>query len=313
MAFNVTGLSAYTKPNEQTLITKAYFEAKTAARMQILTGVKSTIQVPSLSNTMFYQDGASCGFSASGDTTIAARVLTVGRIKINQEWCVKDLETKYTQLLLSPGSNYESLPGKIDEAFVNTIVGAMGETNEKGIWQGDTGSGDPNLNKYDGLVKIINAASGTVQANATPYVTGVVTAITASNIIAVMQGVYNAIPVQILDKSDLKVSIGTDLFRMYQMALINANLFHFIPTEDALGQMKIHGTNVTVVSTPGLIGTNAIYAMQDANMFLGVDLENEEESFKFWYSEDFDLVRFKSEFKYGVQVSQPTEIVKFTI
>lgn len=313
MAFNVTGLSAYTKPNEQTLITKAYFEAKTAARMQILTGVKSTIQVPSLSNTMFYQDGASCGFSASGETTIAARVLTVGRIKINQEWCVKDLETKYTQLLLSPGSNYESLPGKIDEAFVNTIVGSMGETNEKGIWQGDTGSGDPNLNKYDGLVKIINAASGTVQANATPYVTGVVTAITASNIIAVMQGVYNAIPVQILDKSDLKVSIGTDLFRMYQMALINANLFHFIPTEDALGQMKIHGTNVTVVSTPGLIGTNAIYAMQDANMFLGVDLENEEESFKFWYSEDFDLVRFKSEFKYGVQVSQPTEIVKFTI
>lgn len=97
------------------------------------------------------------------------------------------------------------------------------------------------------------------------------------------------------------------------MALINANLFHFIPTENALGEMKIHGTNVTIISTPGLIGTNAIYALRDSNMFLGVDLENEEESFTFWYSQDFDVVRFKSEFKYGVQVSQLTEIVKFTI
>jgi hypothetical protein len=48
-------------------------------------------------------------------------------------------------------------------------------------------------------------------------------------------------------------------------------------------------------------------------MFLGVDLENEEEEFKFWYSEDFDLVRFKYRFKMGVQVSQVQEIVKFTL
>ena len=314
MAFNVTGLTAYTKTNEQTLITKSFFEPKTASRMQILTGVKSSIQVPALADTLFYQDGSACGFTASGDTTISARVLTVGRIKVNKEWCVKDLETKYTQLLLSPGSNYDALPGKIDQAFVETIIGTMGEANEKAIWQGNTASPDTNLNKYDGLVKIINAASGTVQANASAF-TGIatVTAITAANIVAVMQGIYNAIPVEILDKADLKVSIGTDLFRMYQMALINANLFHFIPTENGLGEMKIHGTNVTVISTPGLIGTNAIYALRDSNMFLGVDLENEEESFKFWYSEDFDVVRFKSEFKYGVQVSQLTEIVKFTI
>jgi spore coat polysaccharide biosynthesis protein SpsF (cytidylyltransferase family) len=90
-------------------------------------------------------------------------------------------------------------------------------------------------------------------------------------------------------------------------------LFNFIATDNALGEMKIHGTNVTVVSTPGLNNINAIYALRDANMFLGVDLENEEEEFKFWYSEDFDLVRFKYRFKMGVQVSQTQEIVKFTL
>ena len=312
-AFNVTGLSAYTKTNENMLLTRSFFEPKTASRMQILTGVKSTIQVPSLSDTLIWQNGDACGFSASGDTTISARVLTVGRIKVNKEWCVNDLETKYTQLLLSPGSNYDALPGGIDAAFVETILGTTKENVESAIWQGDTTSWNSQLKQFDGLVKIINAASGTVQANATPYIATAVTAITAANVISVMQAVYAAIPIEILDKTDLKVSVGTHIFRLYQLALTNANLFNFIATDNALGEMKIHGTNVTVVSTPGLNNINAIYALRDANMFLGVDLENEQEAFKFWYSEDFDLVRFKYRTKLGVQVSQVAEIVKFTI
>jgi hypothetical protein len=312
MAFNVTGLTAYVTPNENTLITRSFFEPKTASRMQILTGVKSSILVPSLSNTMFYQNGAACGFTASGDTTISARTLTTGSIKVNQEWCINDLEAKYTQLLLSPGSNYSALPGGIDEAFVNTIMGTLHEQTEKAIWQGDTASGNVLLNKYDGLVKIINAASGVVNANSTLNGFVVVTGVTSANIVSVMQQIYNSIPIEILDKADTKVSIGTDLFRAYQMALINANLFHFIPTENALGEMKLHGTNITLVSTPGLVGVNAIYALRDSNMFLGVDLENDQEEFKFWYSEDFDVVRFKARFRYGVQVSQTQEIVKFT-
>jgi hypothetical protein len=280
--------------------------------MQILTGVKSSILVPSLSNTMFYQNGAACGFTASGDTTISARTLTTGSIKVNQEWCINDLEAKYTQLLLSPGSNYSALPGGIDEAFVNTIMGTLHEQTEKAIWQGDLSSGNVLLNKYDGLVKIINAASGVVNANSTLNGFVVVTGVTSANIVSVMQQIYSSIPIEVLDKPDMKVSIGTDLFRAYQMALINANLFHFIPTENALGEMKLHGTNITLVSTPGLVGVNAIYALRDSNMFLGVDLENDQEEFKFWYSEDFDVVRFKARFRYGVQVSQTQEIVKFT-
>ena len=313
MAFVVSTLAAYTNPNENVLITKAMFEAKTASRMTPLTGVKSTIEVPTLSDTLFFQDGSTCGFSASGNTSISGRTLTVGKIKVNKEWCIKDLESKYTQLLLSPGSNYSALPGGIDQAFVNTVVGTNAEQLEVAIWTGDTASGNPNINKFDGLVKIINAASGTVQANATAYVSAVATALTAANIISIMQGVYQAIPIALLNKSDLKVNVGTHIFRLYQIALTNANLFNYTSVESALGEMKIHGTDVTVVSCPGLNGVNAIYALQDANMFLGVDLQNEEETFKFWYSEDFDLVRFKMDYKYGVQVSQVAEIVKFTI
>lgn len=313
MAFVVSTLANYTNPNENVLITKAMFEAKTASRMTPLTGVKSSIEVPTLSDALFWQDGSTCGFSASGNTSISGRTLTIGKIKVNKEWCIKDLEAKYTQLLLAPGSNYSALPGGIDQAFVNTVTGTNAEQIEVAIWQGDTASGNPNLNKFDGLVKIINAASGTVNANTTAFVSAVATAITEANIISIMQGVYKAIPIALLDKTDLRVNVGTHIFRLYQIALTNANLFNYTAVDNALGEMFIHGTNVKIVSCPGLNNVNAIYALQDANMFAGVDLSGEDESFKFWYSEDFDLVRFKMEYKYGVQVSQVAEIVKFTI
>lgn len=313
MAFNVSSLSNYTKTNEKMLIIASFFEPKTATYMQKLTGVKSSIQVPALSDTLVWQNGGTCGLvNASGDTTISARVLTAGRIKAEKSWCIADLETKYTQLLLSPGSQYESLPGGIDEAFMNAVLGEQKERVELALWQGDTTKWQDYLNKFDGLVKIINAASGPVQANAAAYITPV-TSITVSNVISVLQAVYSAIPVEILDKSDLRIFIGTDVSRLYQTALINANLFNFIPSADSLGEYFLHGTNVKVVPVAGLNGTSAIYALRSSNMFLGCDLEGEDEEMNVWYSQDYDTVYMRMKFKLGVQVSQTAEIVKFTI
>jgi hypothetical protein len=310
--FQVGSLSNYTKTNEQMLIIKSYFEPKTASVMQKLTGVKSSIQVPSLSNDLYWQAGGTCGLiNASGDTTISARVLTVGKVKAEQAFCVATLEAKYTQLLLAPGSQYESLPGGIDEAFMNTVIGDVKDKIELAIWQGDTAKWQDYLNKFDGLVKIIGAASGPVQANAAAYITPV-TAVTAANVIDVMQAIYAAIPVDIINKPDLKIFIGEDISRLYITALTNANLFHFMPTDNSLGEYKLHGTNVGVIPVPGLNGQKAAYALRTSNMFLGVDLEGEDEEVKAWYSEDYDQVMIRLKFKMGVQISQTSEIVKFT-
>lgn len=310
--FQVGSLSNYTKTNEQMLIIKSYFEPKTASVMQKLTGVKSSIQVPQLDNSLFWQAGGTCGLiNASGDTTISARVLTVGKVKAEQAFCVATLESKYTQLLLAPGSQYESLPGGIDEAFMNTVIGDVQEKIEYAIWQGDTAKWQDYLNKFDGLVKIINAASGPVQANAAAYITPV-TAVNASNVISVLQAVYSAIDVEVVNKPDFKIFIGEDISRLYLTALTNANLFHFMPSADSLGEYFLHGTNIKVMPVPGLNGQKFIAGLRTSNMFLGVDLQGEDEEVKAWYSEDYDQVMIRLKFKMGVQVSQTQEIVKFT-
>jgi len=313
MAFNVTGLTNYTKPNEKTLLVKAFVEPKTASLLSKMTGVKSAEQVPNLTDVAFWQAGGSCGLiNASGDTTISARTLTVGRVKIEKQWCIADLEAKYTQLLLSPGSNYTDLPGGIDQAVVESILGGIGEQAEQAIWQGDTTVWQDYLNKFDGLIKIIAAASGVIQANATPFISAPVTAITTSNVISVFQAVALAIPTALLNKGDLKVFCGIDVARLYQVALTNANLFHYQSIDSATGEYTLHGTNIKIVPVFGLNGTNKIYAGQLSNIFLGVDMENEEEELKFWYSEDYDSVNMRIKFKMGVQIGKPTEIVRFT-
>ena len=312
MAFSVGTLDNYVKTNEQMLIVKSFFTPKTATYMQKLTGVKSSIQVPSLADDFYWAAGGTCGsIQASGDTTISSRILTVAPIKIEKSWCIATLEAKYTQLMLSPGSNYESLPGGIDEAFMNFLMGAQGEKVEVALWQSVSGGGSSDYtSKFNGLIQVIGAASGTINANASAFITPV-TAITAANVISVLQAIYAAIPVAILDKEDTRIFIGTDVSRLYQQALINANQFNYIPSTDSLGEYYLHGTNVKIAPVPGLNGTAKAYALRASNMFMGVDLENEEEELKTWYSLDFDSVYMRMKFKLGTQISQPTEIVKF--
>ena len=320
MAFSIGTLAPYTKTNEQMLIIKSFFEPKTATYMQKLTGVKYKIQIPSLDDTLVWQNGTTCGLTnASGDTTLASRTLEVGRIKAEKSWCIKDLETIYAQLLLSPGSNYEALPGKIDQAFMEHIMANQGEKVEQAIWQGISGSTNwqDHLNKFDGLIKIIGDATGPVQANAAAYIgTPVTTSITSANVISVMQAVYNAIPVALLDKPDLRIFCGVDTARLYQQAMINATnagIFHYVAPENALGEFFLMGTNVKVVPVAGLNSQNKVYAIRTSNMFLGVDLENEEEELKVWYSQDYDTVYMRMKFKLGTQIGITTDVVKFTI
>jgi hypothetical protein len=312
MAFNVTGLTNWTKANETTLITKSLFKAKTATLMTKLTGVKSSMQIPTLAKNVVFQAGGTCGFNASGDTSITSRNVTIGKISVQEEWCVKDLETKYTQLLLTNGSYYESLPGGIEAAIVEQTTGQIAESIETAIWQGDTASVNVNLNKFDGLQKIIGAAAGVVNANVSTYITPV-TAITSTNILSIVDAIYTAIPVAILDKEDLHLFMGNDVYRLYQLALKNANLFHYVGNSDTDVAFTHPGTMLKIMPVNGLNGTSDLYVLRTSNMFLGVDLEGDEDRFKMWYSEDFDVVRFRSEFKYGVQIALPAEVVRFTV
>jgi hypothetical protein len=314
MAFNVSALADYTEQNEALLVTSSVLGAKTASLIKsagnVMVGVKSSETINIMDTDAIFQAGGSCGFNASGSTSFTQRTVTVGKIKVNEALCPKDLEAKYLQKALPTGSMYDAIP--FEQEFTDKKAKRIAAQLETALWQGDTSSVNVNLNKFDGLVKLIGAASGVVDANTSTFISGApLSSITAANVVSIFDGVYRAIPATIVSEDDVTIFCGMDVFRTYTVALKNANMFHYTVDVKADNEFILPGTTIKVVAVQGLNGTNKIYAARLSNMFLGTDLLNEEEKFEIFYAKEADQVRFVSEFKMGVNFAFPDEIVKF--
>ena len=381
MAFSVGTLANYTDEQRFPLIRKAVLSAKTASLLTLQAGVKSSAAINILeSDAVFQADG--CGFNASGTTALTQRVITVGAIKVQESLCPKTLEAKYIQTQLAPGSMYDSIP--FEQLYSEEKAAQIAKALEVALWQGDLASGNANLNKFDGLLKVIDGSysaanvnaqkivgtvattsgSATVTGTSTLFLSQVaagdklvigantytvsvvtnntsitltgnaaasvslvvakvvkaasdffaapVTSITVSNVVSIVDAIYKSIPVDVLDKEDLFIACGTDTFRLFTVALKTANLYHY--GVDAINfELFIPGTNIKLVALNGLNGTSRLIAGRKSNMFMGVDLMNEEEKFEIFYAKEADEVRFMCAFKAGVQVAFPSQVANFEL
>lgn len=317
MAYNVSALTDYVIQQQDPLMAKTVLGAKSLKFLNVVQGIKSSESLNTFDNSFTFQDGTSCGFNAAGTVSFAQRNLTVKEITVQEELCPKDLNKKYTQYTLKPG-NSQDLP--FEQVFTDNLTAQLASKIETAVWQGDVSASTADTNKFDGLVKIISGTSGS-------YVTGntySITAITQSNVISAITGVYMAIPFTILDKDDLTIFVGMDVYRLYVQALLNATgngNFHIDPTMNADYTMFIPATNTKLVGVPGLNSpiqtTNgsvvgaSIIAARTSNLYVGTDNSDEESKIEIWFSQDNRTVRLNVDWKMGTQVKFPTEIVYF--
>ena len=319
MAFNVSALADYTEQNEALLVTSSVLGAKTASLIKsagnVMVGVKSSETINIMDTDAVFQSGGSCGFNASGSTSFTQRTVTVGKIKVNEALCPKDLESKYLQKALPTGSMYDSIP--FEQEFSEKKAKRIASQLEIALWQGNTASANVNLNKFDGIMKLADADASVINANVSAFISGAPissgTGITAANVVSIFDGVYRAIPATIVSEDDVTIFCGMDTFRTYTIALKNANLFHYQINEKADNEFILPGTTIKVVAVQGLNGTNRIYAMRLSNLWAAVDLLNEEEKFEIFYAKEADQVRFVAEFKMGVNYAFGDEIVDFIL
>jgi hypothetical protein len=317
MAFNVSALSNYTKENEKQLVFSSVLGSKTAdlikAQGNVLLNVKSSEQIGIMDTDAFFQDGSSCGFNASGTTTFTQRAVTVGKIKVNEALCLKDLESKYLQKALPEGSRYTEMI--FAEDYSNRKAQKIAEQLEVAMWTGDTASANGNLNKFDGILKLVTAAGASVvNANTSTYITGgPIASITVSNVVAVFDAIYSAIPAKVVAKDDVAIFCGMDIFRLYTIALKNANLFAYNLDIKADSEFFLPGTTVKVIAVQGLNGTNDLVAGRISNFFIGTDMLDEQERFELFWAKEADQMRFVAELKFGIQFAFPDELTKFYV
>lgn len=292
MAFVVTGLSDYVKNNRELFLKDLIIGANSIQRATIQPGVKKSAAVNLLNVVPVLQSGSSCGWNASGNATFSERIITTGDIKINMSFCKKDLLGKWTEYVVRYGADNNEFP--FEQYIMDEVRDGIKEQMETAVWQFDTSNSD----LFDGWLKIINAASGTIKVNIA----------SGKSAYEAVRAVYDAIPQKILKKKDLAINVSPVIFRAFCKEITDANLYHY--TADDNDRVLLPGTNCPVVCVEGLadsVGTNyrKIVATFDKNLIYGTDMLEDAEELKAWYSEDNDEHRLKANWNSGCQIAFP--------
>ena len=301
MAIDVNALGAYVDEQRLPLIKKAVIGSKSASLFNLQTGVKNKAKLNLLSTAVTFGDGSTCGFNAAGTSTLSQREIAAGQIKINMTFCDKDLLSTWAGHEVKVAAGTSTLP--FEQEFVEGVIKSTNAKNEKAIWYGDTTSLNADLNKYDGLLKILGAEASVVKPSLSTAPATVKEAIDA---------VYAAIPVEVLETAS--IAVGQDMFRTYVMELASKNLYQYKPEVDGQMELVIPGTSTKIYGLPGLNGSKTIVAADFANnVFYGTDMEGDQEKFDLWYSKDNQEFRLAINFVAGVQVAFPDQVVMYVM
>lgn len=305
MAINTSALTAYTEEHRLPLLRNSVIGSKTAKLFNLQTGVKGATALNLLNTDVTFGDGSTCGWNEAGTSALSQRVITPGAVKVNMAFCDKQLLKYWTNFEVRLAAGQKSLP--FEEDFMNGVVENVAAKLEKAIWQGDKSSGDANLNKFDGMIKIIEAAS--IAATKT-YASG-------ATVVSIVNDVYGALPSAVFEKGNVVMYMGSDMYRKYIQELVaNGNIILKSDNSASLGNLAmpesilIPGTNVTVYGVPGLDGTGKVFASYAENFVYGTDLVGDEEKFELWYSQDNREFRTAIEFVAGVQIAFPDMVVE---
>ena len=310
MGFTVSSLTDYVNEQSKELLTAIHFEGATAEMAYAHPGIKSAEAIQLLASSPVPQDASACSFNASGDATFTQAILTVAGVKWEDILCLKTLESKWTQLLLKAGSKYTE--ADIPAMIMSDIVEVINEQLETADWQGDTGSGSAYLNRYNGLRKIIKAATGTTTATASTW--------NLSNARAIMKNIISSIPTRLKGNPKVKVICGYDVAETYRQALMDANLFHVAAGSKDQQGIYVEGSVHELVPVHGLDGLATstgdnpfIFALiPERHLHYGFDLLNEEEKAEMGMDQYKKNVWYSFELKRGWQIIYPNEIVEYS-
>lgn len=295
---NFTELSTYVDEQKLPLIRKVVFAPKSSKYFNWVTGIKGVTALNLLNTDVDLLDGTVCGWNADGgESALSQRNISPAHISVQMAFCDKAMQKYWTSYEVKVAASEKDGALPFEEDFVNGVIENVGEKIEKLIWQGDTASGDANLAKTDGLVKIINNAAGVIKQ----------TADASSSILDRTYQVYNAIPDNALAKSSIYMSLAN--FRALVQELTKANYFNYAPKVDDEMTIILPGTNTSIHGVAGLSGVNSIISLVDEHTFYGVDMEGDEEKFDLWYSKDNQEYRLAINFVVGVQIAFPNEVV----
>jgi hypothetical protein len=213
----------------------------------------------------------------------------------------QDLFDTYQSMLMAPGQTQETVP--FEQQIADLKVKQIQQRIEQKLWQATTAGSADCFMGFKGLIVTgttgIGNSSGTTFSNSVAYGT-------AGNPITEVDNLINALSDDAMSRDDLRVFMSYANFRLYIQALTKGNFFtNYLGSSDITGNMEaVHpNTNVKVIPTIGLNGSNKVVIGPAEYFVVGFDLLSDHEKLVIWYSQDFDELRLRANYNYGAQIA----------
>jgi len=302
-SYDVSTIGGYSDQVGGELLAKALIGGTTASIVNVRTGIKGTQALNLLDSTPVFQAG-NCSLNPSGTTTFTQHSITTCPETLYETLCYKDLFDTYQSMLMKAGQTQETVP--FEQMIMDLKRKQIEQRVETKLWQARTVSGDC----FNGFAFLISQNTGNTFASAVASSSGTTFSSSASygvsgNPITEIDNLINVLDANALVREDLVVFLSYSNFRLYVQALTRANFFtNYIGATDVTSNMMaIHpNTNIKVVPTLGLNGSNQVVIGPAEYMVYGVDLLSDE-TLRAWYSIDFDRIGLRANYNYGATIA----------
>jgi hypothetical protein len=306
MSLNVSALADFNNQIAGELIIKMVYAGSTVEYVTIQEGVKYQEPINLFEVSLYMQNGT-CVSTASGSATFTQRTIEVCPRTSFDALCLKDLDKKYLGIsALAPGSYNETFA--LATQYSELLVNQFQKANDQFLWLQVSGSSSTygGTCATNGLKVIISGSTSGVVVPAS--VTGSVP--TSATILTQMDTMIANSPSDVADREDLTFFMSVTNFRNYVAGLRAANNFWFDPMSitnrgGILEMMYPFQSNIKVVGTVGLQGSNRIVLGPAKQIVVGTDLLSDFTEFQLWYDINTDTLRHRISTKLGVNIAYP--------
>jgi hypothetical protein len=291
-AINLSNLSEYVEQRSDELLTSAILGAKTLDVIDVMLDVKYTAPLNYLDTTVVFGDASTCGWNPQGEDEFTQRTIEVHPVKVNKEWCARDMRKYWMNYQLLIDAQRETLP--FEEKIVDENIKAINIELEKEIWTNDASA------LFPGFLYVLED-EGAETAD-------------ASNATDAVDAAYANITDEMYAHDGVTMFMDPTLYRNF-ISEANAVCCANRDMLDAASDYITYpgDSRVTMRPTAGLAGTKKVVVTWAKNLVFGTDVEGSENDYKVWYDDKDEMTRFKVLFNAGVQVKFPDQAAIITV
>ncbi len=285
--FDISALPAYTDQLSLDLISKAVLKTDLLDFVDLRSGFTSGTVAINLVDADLPVSALSCGWTSDGEVTYTQVNVTIESLQSKTEMCVEDLRSVYQSAFMNAGTGNDFIP--FEEVISESYADKLRKYNEGFLING--------FGTTTGLKAQITSANGAQLQAGTPA------AWTATNAVEQALDLYDAIAEEVKDRDDLIMVVSPDAYRALVRGLVASNLYHY-DSVSGNDVVILPGTNVTVVKSSGLVGSDYKFAGPGKMILAATGLTDELDNFRFFYDEASDVMKFRAAWRLGVGVGE---------